>query len=653
MYGHTPPFNSRVSQLHQLNDGVGYDQISFVELKQLKLAASSAKDADHTFFLQDFPMTFPLTFRAFSVHAHTGDGSNAQVHNITPYGHYAWNPTYAIYMNHGVVAYQSQDTNHPTNPGAKIVEGYTTTEDSDASKNGTDNRSQVELISGGTDSAQSLDAENIAHWWLEKNGEDLSRVVNFTASPSYEFQVYDDNTPGYSQTDPGNSIWHYVRDVQFDATGGQSGGPLVSVRVEPGIPYPHKVAEGYKEEPYHYAPGYTMVNHVTIEQQSDRLFETNGEVSYYFNQVNRPSEVNTQEDHRLAGVYVDEMTDKVFVDPSDNKTLLTPREVAQRQSRRPMTVYSPLWHPFKDSSTSIPLSAIFGKQISFKSSFLHPSETLVYPKKSEYGPDQTHVRPKSADNPNREASNEEIRRGKTTPAKSYSEASNSFNVRMELFLASVDQAEERHIQHAEVYNVCRQPQVYHDRISSSRHSQDKGSKLLDHQNQQTMQGYISEFLILTRQVERMKDHKRYDLRTFLDGNGQKEQAGTYTVSFQYENGDRSVMRRDNQGTSDLQHRLFHKRMPDFGCEGGMHVISAASHPCEMSYTGVFFPSKARQTNFNMRFPNSAFQYKDDEGNTKLSDLINTVYASQFQLILFGQGASYRVHNITDVHNPGI
>jgi hypothetical protein len=642
------PFSTRVNQLHQLGDGVGYDQLAFSELKMLHIAAPSAKKADHTHFLQDWPQTFALVLRAISIHAHTGENSTSQVHNIVPYGDYCWNPTYAIYLHEGLVAFKEQDNTH-NNDAGKTVLGYTTTANNQAQSP----RSKVELVSSGDGSGAALDAQKTAVYWLRHNSNSLTNEVEFDNDDNtdFQFQVWDSGTTDFAQNSPSDNTWYYISDVQFtDNSDDNSSNNVVDVFLEPGTPYPHEVAEGFHEEPYHYAPGYSMVRKLTIEQQgSDRLFETNGDVSYFLNQVHRPIEAK-EEDQRLCNTYVDEMHDQQFRDPLDHHNLLHPRERAQRQSRMPQATFSALWNPFKDNKTAIPLAVVFGRHITFKGDFREPHEILVYPKKSKFGPDQTYVRPKTSNG--READNESIRRNDVKPKKAYNDqGTNSFSVRLEVFLASVDEEEERQIDGANIYNVCQQPQIYSDEISTDKHDSNGGDKVVDHEFSRPVQGYISQFIFVTRQRERMKDRKFMDLRSKVDEVQQLPQAATYTVSFSYDKQARSVMRHDNQGTSDLQHRFFHKTMPEFGTEGALHVVSAATHPSEKDYTGVFFPSKTRITNFNLRVPNSAFKYTDDEGNTKTSALHVMVIANQFQILLFSPGSSQRVHNISDVTAP--
>lgn len=630
---------SRTSQANDLEDMLIADFTAFQQLTDLQIAAPSLDEADDILFLQNYSKIFPLSFRSFSIHSESGQHATSQEHHVPQYGDFLWGMDYAIHLHEGMVAAKKKNVSHTDQ--VQIEKGYTSSDDTNAKID----RSQVDIVSSTTNADSNFEAKKIGMWWMQTHGDEHSKQVQTAGGVglTWKFRIYDGSA--YATTSPSDKTWYYVASVEVDT---QADPNEIYVNLEQARVYTNDVAEGFHHEPYHYALGYTMPKSVRVENEDvSKLYEVNGEVSYFRNRVHRPIE-RELEDEELAHVYVDEMVHRQYRDPTDPHRLLTPREKQQRISRMPQAIYSVLQHPFKHGSEAIPANMTFGKKIQFVSNMHSPAELLVFPDPS-YTIEDTYARPKDSDN--KHLTNEDIRRGKQKLKTQYMDKNDKdlWDMRMEIFVATVDDEERKQVESAKISKVTRQPQTRTHKLTHKDHYDSSGgNKLIHTTGGWQMQGYITEFLVYARQEQRIKDNKLFDLRAWVNPTRGIWESALYTVSFKYDNVNRTVQRADNQGTSDLQAKHFYKRMPKVGVEGGIHLLPGSAAPGDHSYAGVFFVSKSTEVHFDFQVPNRAFLYEKDDGSTVKTDLRITVLGQQFQIINFTPKGVFRSHTVESI-----
>jgi hypothetical protein len=641
-----------------LNDGVGFERENFPDLKTHHINASTVEEADYSHFLQPYKNILPLALRSFSVDSsYQNSGSLNHEFQIPHHGTYMYGFKPQLFID-GIVAMKEQNVSHGNN---KTAQGYASYGDNEVS--------QVTLLSG--------DTTNVAEWVSHAtHTQKLNSGHGKLGATPTKYKVWNEslNPPAFDapvdvQSDgtlkTGGSgglelksgTWYYVHAVSKEAGDtndvATSTNPL-TLHIVPATAYSYSVAEGKHQEPYYYAPGYTLAKELVIEAlQSDVLYHTAGEYSYFLNQLFREWD-HHKEDEKLAKVFTDDRF-KLFTDDSTHeKKFITSREYAQRKARSVDTVYSPFRHPFQSPQNSIPVSQVFSSNIRFKMNMLNQSKAVVMPANDQFS--KSHLKQRPIDKSRAEHfSNEDLRRGKKDISKLGDLEDQKPQARLELVIADVHPEEEQVLNSSSVPNVCRQPQVWHFDVPSSKgnvSSPDPATGLpnlstnqspqLNLEHSFTPDGFASEIVVYARQQKRINAGKIFDLRAYQDPVTQRWQSALFSASLNYEGHCRSISRNDNKGTSENVHSTFYENMPNLGCDATLHVIPFALKPAsDTEYSGVASLSNQRQSVLHTSINRNAFFYVDEQGKTQLTDIVVTAIVNTDQVFHFGVGSVIR------------
>jgi hypothetical protein len=651
-----------------LIDGLQFERENWAELRKHHINASTVEEADYSHFLQDYKNIHPIAIRSISVDSsYQSSGSLNHEFEIPVYGTYMYGFKPQLFID-GLIAAKAQDASHGENQTAQGYVDY-----------GDNSVTQATLISGSTKKlsdwtsfATHVDKLNPPMGKMQAAPKNVS-IWNDSASPptwgtAIDITNNESDIPAeYSNQNSGSppapslnsSTWYYIHAVAHapnkeDELNTNNSQTNLTMYLVPANAYTNLVAEGKNQEPYYYAPGYTIGNDLIIEAlQTDVLFHTTGEYSYFLNQLFRDWNHN-KEDEKLAKVHTDDRF-RLYSDAANPGKHFTSREMAQRKSRTVDTVYTPFVHPFQNPKNSIPVPQVFSTQIRFKMNMLEPRKAVVMPKNDTFDKSDLKVRP-AEKSKSKHFSNEDIRRGKKNLDKMKDLEDNKPQARLELIIVDAHQNEEDLLTSSAVPNFTRQPQVWHFDVPSS----DSGisgpepttgladlttnkDPQMNKQHPITPDGYASEILVYARQQKRIDAGKMYDLRSYQDPVTQRWQSALFTVGFEYENHPRSMERNCNKGTSENVQSTFYDNMPDFGVEGGgLHIIPFAVCPStDTEYSGVASLSNQRVSHVNTSLNRNAFHYVDEQGNTSLTDLVVTALVHTYQIFHFGVGSVVR------------